>query len=773
MGKGFEIGLCCIAAFLNVTDSYARDSEYWTGFYIGSKMGAALEQFNTSTSVQPNPYINAAQAQVINNSGNQLLKSNGFLSGIEGGYNWQFNPILLGFETDIQSLSNSSIVNSNAILYPDGSGNQYVINSYASNNWLLTLKPRVGLVTPYGLAYATGGLGLTYLQSDFLLSSDISGFESQRVNTAKAGYVVGGGVETGLTEHLSLKAEYLYEHYAPTQAYLMNQLIPTGDNISNSVDLSGNLITLGVNYHFQNTMPSWLQDSELWRISHWETTMGARLFVSSGSVGAPQPLLNSSDLGDLLASRLTFSHLTAVSEEAYARFDHSNGMFVKGFLGAGTVIDGKLNDEDFPAENAYSNTLSNAQGNLAYGVIDLGYSFLKTPSGKTGVFVGYNYNAQTIKVYNCSQLAGDVVCDNPAQFSNLLGLSENDSFNSLRLGLSSQYRITPQLTFSPEVAYLPIVNFNGMDRHNARQLLGPEHSNHGDGTMLESTLDYQLTPSWSLGIGGRYWAWNMHNGSVLFDFIGDPDVISEPARFPTSRYGGFLEVNYRHPEVPTLDVNHKPMHWTGIFIGGNVGSAWGSSTWSDPFGATEGAAGYVNVAGFGDHISSSGPLGGGNLTLNWETDRGVYGVAGSISAADIRGENTLFSGLGGINGQTKINYLSTIVGRVGRILNESLIYVNAGTAVMNTQYNLTGNTGALILGNESQTLNTWGWTIGAGLDYAFNDRWISSVEYVYLGFPNRAVSFPNMALINEQNLTLSQSVNLVKVSVNYKLGWPT
>lgn len=770
MTKRLKIGIFVVSAFLYGTEAQALSPDAgWTGFYLGGKAGAALEHYDVLTSLQPNLIFTPAQDNVINNAGNQSINSVGFFTGIDGGYNWQFKRLLLGIETDIQALSNSGETNSAALPYPDGSGNQFLVSAYANNNWLLTVRPRLGWVSLYGLVYTTGGLGLTWLQSNFILSSNVLGFESQRVNTVKAGYVIGGGIETPITEALSVKAEYLYENYPLTHAYTMNQLIPLGQSMSNSVDLAGNLITIGLNYHFNQTQPLWFQAAELWNSKLWETEVGARLFISSGTAGAPQPLLNSSTEGDLLASRLVFSNLTGVSEEIYARVDHASGVFVKGLLGSGTITEGQLNDEDFPAVNAYSNTLSEIQGNLSYGVIDLGYSFLKNPSGKTGFFVGYDYNAQTMKAYNCQQMAGDVVCNNPNELSNFLGLSEADTFNSLRIGLTSQYAVTNQLTLTPEVAYIPVVNFNGLDLHNARQLHGPERSAQGDGTMVDASLDYHLNDTWSVGLGGRYWAWNMHTGSVEFDFIGDPDIVTEPARFNTTRYGGFLQVKYRHRERQVLDSN-RSTNWQGVFIGGNIGGAWGTSAWSDPFGITAGAPGYVNVPGFGDNISSSGPLGGGNLSISWQTADWVYGVGANLSATDIRGENTLFSGLGGINGQTKINYLGTIVGKFGHVLHDSLLYINAGTAVVNTQYTLNANTNVYLLGYETQTKSTWGWTVGAGLEYAFSDRWSSGVEYDYLGLPSQAIAFPNVLVINDYTITANQSVSLVKLSVNYKLG---
>jgi opacity protein-like surface antigen len=766
MLKRLQPGICFLATLFYMKAIQASTSTSdWTGFYSGVKAGAALEHFDTLTLAQTSPLLNSAQVQIINNAGQQSINPSGFLTGIEAGYNWKLQHFLLGLEADIQALSNSGTTNSGALPYPDGSGNQFVVSSYANNNWLFTLRPRLGLITPYGLLYGTGGLGLNWLQSDFILSSDVAGLESQQVNSVSSGYVVGGGLETSLSHDLSLKTEYLYEHYPTAQAYLMNQLLPLSNTMSNSVDLSGHLISVGLNYHFNQQLPVWFHASEFWNRTLWETEIGARLFISSGTVGAPQPLLNSSDIGDVLASRLSFSNLTGISEETYARIDHANGLFLKGFLGTGTITNGQLNDEDFPAEDAYSNTLSQIQGNVTYGVIDLGYSFLKSPTSKTGIFVGYDYNGQNLKAYNCRQLAGDVVCNNPNQLTNFLALSETDSFNSLRIGLSSQYQITHQLRLTPEVAYIPVVSFNGLDLHNARQLIGPESSNRGDGTMVEASLDYQLNPTWSVGLGGRYWAWTMHTGTILFDFIGDPEEIIEPARFNTTRYGGFLQINYRQRDPSSVEFEYQPRSWQGLFIGGHVGGAWGQDAWSDPYGSTPGQPGYINVAGFGDHIASSGPLGGGNLNFNWQTDHWVYGISSSFSASDIQGENTLFSGLGGINGQAKINYLGTIGGRLGHTLNESLLYINAGTAVLNTQYVLNANTGALASGTANQTLNTWGWTIGAGLEYAINDIWSSGVEYDYLGMPEQTVD-----LIEAQKITVNQSVNLVKVFVNYKLG---
>ena len=117
--------------------------------------------------------------------------------------------------------------------------------------------------------------------------------------------------------------------------------------------------------------------------------------------------------------------------------------------------------------------------------------FSHAPGAKVGAFVGYNYYNQAINTYGCTQLAGDTGC-RPSSPSNLLGLTENDHFISLRIGLSSETMLSDRLRLSADAAYVPWVNFIGLDDHLLRQLLSPDAANSGDGVMLEAILDYNL-----------------------------------------------------------------------------------------------------------------------------------------------------------------------------------------------------------------------------------------------------------------------------------------
>src|SRR4051794_15442933 len=259
--------------------------------------------------------------------------------------------------------------------------------------------------------------------------------------------------------------------------------------------------------------------------------------------------------------------------------------------------------------------------------------------------------------YGCTQLAGDEVCV-PAGFvpANVLALAEDDRFNSLRLRVSAQVMLTDRLKLTAEAAYLPWVNFAGQDDHNLRQLLVPEASASGNGVMLEGILGYDLTDAWNVGIGGRYWAWNMRTGDVGFNFLGsNTPPTFQPGRFSSERYGMFVQTSYRWGDgngaAAARRVNAASaaaaMDWSGFYLGGHLGGGWSNDGWSDPFGPTPAPLGSVNVAGFGDAIHAGGPLGGGQIGFNLQKGQWGVGLAAGPRAAGFRGGNTLFSGVGG------------------------------------------------------------------------------------------------------------------------------
>ena len=530
----------CNAGLAQVPDARRPDTispAYdWSGFYVGATAGAAWGQYKPRTSTVMGGYFGSLGAPAVTAAGMQTINSTGFVAGLEGGFNWQIGNLLLGLEAGLEAVDLDGSVSSGAIRYPTHSP-KYTVTSYGSIDWLFTARPRLGWVMPNNwLLYATGGLAVAQLHSDFSFVDSNGVPESGSVDAPKAGYAVGGGIEAPLTDRLSVKAEYLFVDFGNTAGSVTaNNLAPffPHQTFTHSAGLRADIVRAGLNYRFGGAdapsshdlfmsfaAPAWKARPPFF--ADWEIETGARLWLSSGSVGAPQPLLDVPSLSDMplprrapppasnvipppnvLASRLIFGGLDAVSGEVFARLNHRSGFFVKGYLGAGKINNGHLNDEDFPAGPTYSNTLSSALGHLGYATIDVGYNVWRSAGAKVGPFVGYNYYTQAIDTFGCTQAAGSTPCSTALPAA-LLGLTESDSFNSLRVGLSSEVMLTERLRLTADAAYVPWVSFSGTDDHLLRQLLLLE-SAHGNGVMLEASLDYYLTPAWSVGVGARYW----------------------------------------------------------------------------------------------------------------------------------------------------------------------------------------------------------------------------------------------------------------------------
>jgi outer membrane protease len=251
-------------------------------------------------------------------------------------------------------------------------------------------------------------------------------------------------------------------------------------------------------------------------------------------------------LANILNSRLTYN-TTGNSVELFGRLEAPQNVFVKGNLGIGSLLNGQLNDEDwvlFGGSVPYSNTTSSVLGELKYATVDLGYDFFRGAGYKLGAFVGYNYYNENKSAYGCTQIANQLSDCVPPIDSSVLVITENDTWNSLRVGVNGDIMVTDHFKLAADVAYLPFVQFNGIDDHLQRipPFTSPE-SGTGVGLQLESILSYLVTDQFSVGLGGRYWAmWTTKD--AITEFAGAPCPCQTlPSK--TDRFGVFVQLDYR------------------------------------------------------------------------------------------------------------------------------------------------------------------------------------------------------------------------------------
>ncbi len=278
----------------------------------------------------------------------------------------------------------------------------------------------------------------------------------------------------------------------------------------------------------------------------WVWEVGARYWYS---IGQNKYDYFNDTTSTQLNSRLTYKDMQTHSGETFFRVDHRNGLFFKGFFGAGKTADGTLIDEDFPPAVApYSSTTSALDGDLRYFTIDVGYTFFDStqwhsgglkdqPSHegvRVGAFVGYNYWKEEVDAFGCTQTASNpVVCPPGLVAPTDKVITEKDTWRSLRLGLIADVMLNQRTKLSGEAAYLR-TDQNALDIHYFT--FGPDPANgDGDGVQVEAILSYQLTQMLDIGVGGRWW--HLETDAI--------DSFNQLLKYDTDRYGVFVQGAYR------------------------------------------------------------------------------------------------------------------------------------------------------------------------------------------------------------------------------------
>lgn len=199
-------------------------------------------------------------------------------------------------------------------------------------------------------------------------------------------------------------------------------------------------------------------------------------------------------------------------------------------------------------------------------------------------------------------------------------------------------------------------------------------------------------------------------------------------------------------------------------MGLHTGAAHYDTDWSNPFGPQV----------FGDTIGAGGWLAGGQLGFNYQTGALVLGLEADASAAYLDGSNTCLVGLdpliGGVNCTAKVNALGTAAARIGYAFDRSLLYVKGGGAWADNEFEL--NLVGVGASNFTVSSGRWGWTVGAGIEYALLRNVTAKLEYDYLALGNHGVAFnvpPAFSVIN--NLSIGQDIHATKLGVNYLFNW--
>lgn len=162
------------------------------------------------------------------------------------------------------------------------------------------------------------------------------------------------------------------------------------------------------------------------------------------------------------------------------------------------------------------------------------------------------------------------------------------------------------------------------------------------------------------------------------------------------------------------------MNWTGFYVGAQVGYSWGTDRTTEFVTATGAATGFAR--GF----SPDGFVGGLHAGYNYQMGSLVLGLEGDIEASGVSGGYRLANGNGT---DTDRAWQGSLRARVGVAFDRALLYATGGVAFADIKHTYVSPAV-----RESFSDVKMGWTVGAGLEYAFTNNLTARAEYRYTSF---------------------------------------
>jgi outer membrane immunogenic protein len=192
-------------------------------------------------------------------------------------------------------------------------------------------------------------------------------------------------------------------------------------------------------------------------------------------------------------------------------------------------------------------------------------------------------------------------------------------------------------------------------------------------------------------------------------------------------------------------------NWTGFYIGGHVGAAFGNDNTFNGL-----VVGNNNDARF---------LGGVQVGADYQfAPNWVLGVEGQFSW--LGGNNNVVTFPNGYAYTNDQRGLGSVTGRIGYTWGPALLYVKGG-------YAYSDNRETLLLAGVPQAFafdhnHRDGYTVGAGLEYMFAQNWSAKAEYQYYNFGSTQFVTP-VALAPFGSFRNDE--HTVKVGVNYRFNF--
>lgn len=246
----------------------------WGGFYLGVNGGYGGETAIRSTDT----VFDVATATPYSDIATKTTIAGGFGGG-QLGYNFQWGPLVAGFETDIEgsnirgSGAGAEINTATAAPFPVGcstpaAGNLAGVCAARNDlnvDWFGTARGRLGYAFGGTLLYVTGGFAYGGVTASTSWADNYTGAPPglpagrASISRTQTGWVAGAGIETKLAPNWTLKGEYQFIDLGSISTGtepLIIAGVPSSYTLrGRTEDVAFNTVRVGINYLFSAPEP--------------------------------------------------------------------------------------------------------------------------------------------------------------------------------------------------------------------------------------------------------------------------------------------------------------------------------------------------------------------------------------------------------------------------------------------------------------------------------------------------------------------------------------
>jgi outer membrane immunogenic protein len=225
-------------------------------------------------------------------------------------------------------------------------------------------------------------------------------------------------------------------------------------------------------------------------------------------------------------------------------------------------------------------------------------------------------------------------------------------------------------------------------------------------------------------------------------------------------------------------------NWTGFYVGGIAGGAWGTADASTSTVSVPGDEfGPLAIASFNSaspqRIKPDAFLGGIETGYNWQPNNFVFGLEGDIQWFRFSGSTTAgplpINGTPGtfftLTSNASVDWLATARGRIGFATGNWLFYATGGAAFTTLHGNFLF-TETLTGSSESASISSSRVrpTVGGGVEAYLWQHWSVKAEYLYVDFGSATASGVDAGFfipVQPFTHTMDLKLNIARLGLNY------